>query len=537
MPATPTDRLGLNKQDPGDASWHTALDAGFDVADARFQLASLPFSGAFSPYNTAVAFTGVGLDDMTAPGTAAEFSNPDRKVVVEITVAGTPDEYKVSVDGGLTFGASTVIPNTSPIDIGVQGIDIQFAATTGHTVGESWAFSAYAGAITDPNEGDDAGSPGPANPIPSDFVGQRFYAEADKIWYTAAVAGANPLWFPDPVITAGADPADPISGSLHSRSSGELLLGTGDGLLAQNPQIYATQSAFPAAGVAGRFVVALDTAQVFIDNGSTYVPIVASGVAVSGLPPQHLSGGQLTWTDGDRMAVAAYKARDDADTGGGSAALLNKNVTTVGAWTSGPDGVAFEGTVPVDGWAHVFAIFKDDGSGDWGVDTDPGAGNLMAGANVVAEEFIRSRRIGSILYETSQMRKFIQRGNYFWWDIPIINFSEDYLSVVDIGVPLSVPPDISPLAFVNFSSADPSGRKFYIHGDLVQDLAVTETNFDPLLPGNPGHSYSSDGGDGSGAQIMVQCADVPVLRFIATTTLQQIHVVTLGWRDHRGKES
>jgi len=36
MAVTATSKLALNKQDAGDASWHTALNAGFDNAEARF---------------------------------------------------------------------------------------------------------------------------------------------------------------------------------------------------------------------------------------------------------------------------------------------------------------------------------------------------------------------------------------------------------------------------------------------------------------------------------------------------------------------
>lgn len=36
MAVTPTTRLQLNKQDSGDANWHTALNSGFDNAEARF---------------------------------------------------------------------------------------------------------------------------------------------------------------------------------------------------------------------------------------------------------------------------------------------------------------------------------------------------------------------------------------------------------------------------------------------------------------------------------------------------------------------
>jgi hypothetical protein len=82
-------------------------------------------------------FTGTGLNDATIGGT---FTAPwPLTLRVQIQTAGTPDTYNYSVDNGVTWISAS---NTN-ISGGVQtlvylGLTVQFAATTGHTVGDYW---------------------------------------------------------------------------------------------------------------------------------------------------------------------------------------------------------------------------------------------------------------------------------------------------------------------------------------------------------------------------------------------------------------
>ena len=60
---------------------------------------------------------------------------------MKITTAGTPDKFKVSLDGGVTWTtAETSITGTAQL-IG-NGIRITFAATTGHTLNDVWKYAA-----------------------------------------------------------------------------------------------------------------------------------------------------------------------------------------------------------------------------------------------------------------------------------------------------------------------------------------------------------------------------------------------------------
>jgi hypothetical protein len=58
------------------------------------------------------------------------------EILVEIAVAGTPDTYKVSTDGGATWSSPANI--TSGPDAFALGITGTWGATTGHTAGDQW---------------------------------------------------------------------------------------------------------------------------------------------------------------------------------------------------------------------------------------------------------------------------------------------------------------------------------------------------------------------------------------------------------------
>ncbi len=85
-------------------------------------------------------FTGSGLDDLTTGGT---YTDGDEEAttsyMVEIDGEGTPDTFKWSDDGGTTWDAETVSITGAAQTLN-NGVEITFAATTGHTTGEKWEF-------------------------------------------------------------------------------------------------------------------------------------------------------------------------------------------------------------------------------------------------------------------------------------------------------------------------------------------------------------------------------------------------------------
>lgn len=83
---------------------------------------------------------GAGLDDVTVAGTFT--GTVDRRFLIEIDAADTPDTFKWSKDGGNTWEAETVAI-TGAAQALTEGITIAFAATTGHTLGDQWLFYVY----------------------------------------------------------------------------------------------------------------------------------------------------------------------------------------------------------------------------------------------------------------------------------------------------------------------------------------------------------------------------------------------------------
>lgn len=96
-------------------------------------------------------FSGTGLDDLSAE---AEYRlATDTSVTVEIDAAATPDMFRWSLDGGLTWVAEDV-PVTGSAQTLQDGIAVAFGATTGHTVGDRWTFTATATAQDKRTAGD-----------------------------------------------------------------------------------------------------------------------------------------------------------------------------------------------------------------------------------------------------------------------------------------------------------------------------------------------------------------------------------------------
>jgi len=89
----------------------------------------------------AVSFTGSGLDDATSGGTFS--GSYDLDYVVEIDGEGEPDTFKWSDDGGSTWDTETVNITGAAQTLN-NGVTITFAATTGHTSGDKWEFTATA---------------------------------------------------------------------------------------------------------------------------------------------------------------------------------------------------------------------------------------------------------------------------------------------------------------------------------------------------------------------------------------------------------
>jgi hypothetical protein len=175
MATTFTPRLNYGKPAIGDADWGTTLNQGMDDADERlFQQSS---DNAYTPLIETEVFSGTGLDDASSGGTMAGARDLD--IVVQIDSVGTPDTFRWSKDGGATYEATGVVITGSAQAL-VDGVTVAFVATSTHTLWDKWTFAAKAGDPQDPNDIDGVGTP-----LTAHYVGQRYYAELDEIWWLA----------------------------------------------------------------------------------------------------------------------------------------------------------------------------------------------------------------------------------------------------------------------------------------------------------------------------------------------------------------
>lgn len=105
---------------------------------------------------TAAVFTGVGLDDGTSGGTFIGSHTVSIKVTIDGT--GTPDTFKWEYldNDGVTWvvGATGVNITVGAITL-IEGATITFAATTGHTLNDEWAFAGRLSSQIDNTQYDD----------------------------------------------------------------------------------------------------------------------------------------------------------------------------------------------------------------------------------------------------------------------------------------------------------------------------------------------------------------------------------------------
>jgi len=91
----------------------------------------------------AVTYTGSGLDDITFNPYQSDTLKGEvgRKYKVALEATGTPDTFKWSRDGGSNW-YKTGIKITGAAQALENGLTVTFGATTGHTAGDTWDFTA-----------------------------------------------------------------------------------------------------------------------------------------------------------------------------------------------------------------------------------------------------------------------------------------------------------------------------------------------------------------------------------------------------------
>ncbi|MEN6301463.1 MAG: hypothetical protein ABFD96_01985, partial [Armatimonadia bacterium] len=114
--------------------------AGSTWVAIAFDTVYVDTGGSLLWRNTTPVFTGAGLNDMTRGATNGGSPMAPLNYVVEIY--GSATQFRWSDDGGSTWDGTGVTITGAEQQLGT-GPYIVFAATTGHTVGDRWAWTEY----------------------------------------------------------------------------------------------------------------------------------------------------------------------------------------------------------------------------------------------------------------------------------------------------------------------------------------------------------------------------------------------------------
>lgn len=138
----------LSSFDIGQTFIHSELVKRIKSIDGVYDVSlSLPAANVIAQQLGSVTFTGTGLNDLTTGGS---YTDDGRTAfVIEIDATGTPDTFRWSADGGDTWEASGVAITGAAQDL-TQGVQVTFAATTGHTSGDQWALEATGAVVFTP---------------------------------------------------------------------------------------------------------------------------------------------------------------------------------------------------------------------------------------------------------------------------------------------------------------------------------------------------------------------------------------------------
>lgn len=224
---------------------------------------------------------------------------------------------------------------------------------------------------------------------------------------------------------------------------------------------------------------------------------------------------------------------------------INKILNPSGVWTSGSggNGIPANITVAANTWYHVFALGKSTDSTifDIGFDTSLTATNLLLGSQAPGNTGIDLyRRIGSIYSDASKnIKRFFQKGNYFWWETPILN---SVTTATNAGTGAlrtlagqtngDVPLGLDVIALCNAQLTDTSGSGVSL---FVWDLALGNTRQD---------TYIITSAAGSGAAVVISSSSAFQVRVDASQRVYNAvnagfstaQINTLGWIDHRGTD-
>lgn len=234
----------------------------------------------------------------------------------------------------------------------------------------------------------------------------------------------------------------------------------------------------------------------------------------------------LTLSAAGGTAVFGIASGEAADSTGVDLMALGSAYTkSTGSWSLGSGGNALDtGAIANSTWYHVFLIKRPDTGV---VDV---LFSLSATAPTMPTNYTLFRRIGSMKTDGSSLwTKFLQIGDEFIWDVPVLDANGSGLSSTSTLFTMSTPLGISVLGRFRFEITTTSGTMgLDIQSPLITTRAGSAGTF-------VGITTSSGGACG---EVTVMTDTSSRIRAVANISggTQATYLETHGWFDRRGRD-
>lgn len=297
---------------------------------------------------------------------------------------------------------------------------------------------------------------------------------------------------------------------------------------------YGTLAARPAANADGsKFYRANDVGNDYTSDGAVWT-------LRRTVPPNHLSGGQITWNSNTSLTVGAAVARDAADVVTAVTTALQKNFNLAGEWSPGAGGNMRPSTVPnVSGTQYgIFLIMKSaSGVWDFGLDDDSVATKLLLRANTISAGWDSFRRIGWAYNDAATgLHLCLQDGDNFVWlsgpKVAFTNASVDPRGSLVLSLAFT-PPRVRANLIAHISNVGTAGdRLLFAHEDVG--------NLEPDINVAPGAHFEQGVSNVTmytlANRLTNEVSQIQIDGRAAGDSSVALHIFVEDWIDKRGKD-
>jgi hypothetical protein len=364
--------------------------------------------------------------------------------------------------------------------------------------------------------------------VPKSYVDNQTQAAIDAgVTATAAVTAATTA-----ATTATNKAADAVVAATNAQAAATSInpanLAHLDQNLADIPDKAAARGNLGLAAMAQKADVALSDIQ------------VSARAILAALPRGYIDGCILSNSAGDAVNdidVSAGVCRDSTNAFDITVAASTKQLDA--NWVPGATGGMRDSSAAiVNGSYHIYAVSTAAGVGGLYATTQatPAAALTALQAEPGGAAYVYARILGSILREALAIVGFIQTGDDFVRKVPTQEYAAATSAATQQTQALKVPTGMKMRSRITVEiTKNDSHAYFYIFDPALGDQLASSTLF---TFGNVG---STTGGSSttvaSGGLVDVMTNVNGQVRFNSNIALNQVNIVTLGWRHSRGRDA